>query len=264
MSSGTELASMQPVTMQPMGFSPARLEPNSRNLYNALNRTHLSGPTLTEKVNNAGLQLMENIQARVSSRGGMSYNEFLPGLIYKDESFVSADHIEYLSLSIYDETFNLLQTKPAGRAVLTDKRMLLVSSQYHEDFTLTNFGDPKKLPGGYTMSMSCSDSVYYLPIPLKFFRSIEVQGQTGASGSISVHAQAPPCNGWCGLCGCLKDWTMMPMAFSELNETDITFGVLMPPWERKSFIRLHLGINVPMHRVRDMLSVFQSVTPSIQ
>ena len=62
----------------------------------------------------------------------MSYNEFLPGLIYKDESFVSADHIEYLSLSIYDETFNLLQTKPAGRAVLTDKRMLLVSSQYHE------------------------------------------------------------------------------------------------------------------------------------
>ena len=54
------------------------------------------------------------------------------------------------------------------------------------------------------MSLTCSDSVYYLPIPLRCFRSVEVKGQTGATGSISLHAQDPPCRGWCGVCGVRK------------------------------------------------------------
>jgi len=260
---GGSAFNMQPVTNQPMGFNPTRLEPNSRDLYNSLNIKHQSGVALTGKVNNAGLQLMENVQARVSARGNMSYNELLSGLIYKDEQIVSSDYMDYISLSVYDESFKLLHTKPAGKAILTNKRMLLMSTQYYENFSLTQFGDPKKNPGGYTMSLTCSDSVYYLPIPLRCFRSVEVKGQTGASGSISLHAQDPPCRGWCGICGCLKDWLPTQLSYAELNETDVTFGVLMPPWEMKTFLRLHLGINVPIQRVRDMLSAFQNAAPSL-
>ena len=62
----------------------------------------------------------------------MSYNELLSGLICKDEQLLSKDHVNFMSLSIYDESYKLLQTKMAGKVVLTDKRMLLVSSQYNE------------------------------------------------------------------------------------------------------------------------------------
>ena len=62
----------------------------------------------------------------------MSYNELLSGIIYKDEQIVSSDYMDYISLSTYDDSFNLLHTKPAGKAILTDKRMLLMSTQYYE------------------------------------------------------------------------------------------------------------------------------------
>ena len=56
-----------------MGFNPSRLEPNSRDLYNSLTIKHQSGTALTGKVNNAALQLMENVQARVSARVGKHF-----------------------------------------------------------------------------------------------------------------------------------------------------------------------------------------------
>lgn len=51
------------------------------------------------------------------------------------------------------------------------------------------------------MEMSCNDATYYIPISMSFFRSIELNGRTGVSGSISVHGNPPPCNGLFGLCG---------------------------------------------------------------
>ena len=66
--------------------------------------------------------------------------------------------------------------------------------------SISQFGDPKKLPGGYTMEMSCKDSTYYFPIALDLFYSVEMEGRTGISGSIAVHGTPPPCGGYCGCC----------------------------------------------------------------
>lgn len=61
----------------------------------------------------------------------MTYNELLIGLMYSDERILSRDpHLQYTSLSFYDECFNLKQSKTGGVAVITDKRMLFLSSQY--------------------------------------------------------------------------------------------------------------------------------------
>ena len=62
----------------------------------------------------------------------MQYDEMLGGMIMNGERLLSTDYLDFLSLSIYDEKFNFLQTKPAGKVILTDKRMLLISSQYYE------------------------------------------------------------------------------------------------------------------------------------
>ena len=61
----------------------------------------------------------------------MTYDELVTGLIYNDEQIISrAPHLQYASLSIYDESFNLKTSRTGGVAILTDKRMLFLSSQY--------------------------------------------------------------------------------------------------------------------------------------
>ena len=67
--------------------------------------------------------------------------------------------------------------------------------------SLQQWGDPKKLPGGYSLMSACNDTTYYLPIPLRCLRSVEMSGETGVRGEISVHGVPPCCCGLFGLCG---------------------------------------------------------------
>ena len=47
-----------------------------------------------------------------------------------------------------------------------------------------DWGDPKRLPGGYSLMSACNDTTYYLPIPLRCLRSVEMSGETGVRGEI--------------------------------------------------------------------------------
>lgn len=67
--------------------------------------------------------------------------------------------------------------------------------------SLEQCGDPKKLPGGYKLQLACQDCTYYLPIGLRNFKSVEINGHTGVSGEITVSGSPPCCFGLCGLLG---------------------------------------------------------------
>ena len=61
----------------------------------------------------------------------MEYEDFVKGLIYNGESTVShSPHLQYNSLVILDENGEAIQSKIGGIAMLTDKRLLFLSSQY--------------------------------------------------------------------------------------------------------------------------------------
>lgn len=250
--------------MQPMGFRATNLEPPSQAVYHSLNSKHMSGEKLMGHMDTAGNQLMQQVQGKfISLKGNMTYNEFIAGLVFKGENILSAEpHLRFQSLLVTDEFGVLKETKVGGIALLTDQRLLLLSSQYFQSSTLVEFGDAKKLPGGYTMEMSCKDNTYYTPINLSLFRSIEMEGGTGVSGSISVHATPPPFKGYLGCCGCLKGWKSMPMVYSEFNQMSVRFGVLMPPWQHKSFLTLHLGQDVSTQYLKDFVASFQGVARS--
>lgn len=250
------------VTAQPMAFRMTNLDPPSQQLFNSMNGKHMSADSLTTALNTSGSQLMQDVQGRfVSLKGNMDYNSFLTGLTLQDETIVSTDpHLQYKAMTITDEHGVLLQTKVGGRALLTNQRLLFLCSQYSQTSSLKEFGDAKKLPGGYTMEMSCNDSTYFLPIPLSAFKSIEMEGRTGVSGSISTHASTPPCKGWLGCCGCLKTWKSMPMVYNEFNEMKLMFGVLMPPWDNRRYFTLHLEPIVPIQYLKDFVSNIQTMT----
>ena len=49
------------------------------------------------------------------------------------------------------------------------------------------------------MEMSCKDATYYFYIPLELFRSVEMDGSAGNSGSVEVHGNDEGCCCCCGV-----------------------------------------------------------------
>ena len=90
------------------------------------------------------------------------------------------------------------------RNLLTESVKFLKACKYF--FTaasLNPWGDPKKLKGGYALEMFFHDTTYYLPIPLRFLRSVEISGKSGAGGNAPFEAVPPCC---CGCCELFAVW----------------------------------------------------------
>ena len=63
----------------------------------------------------------------------MTYTELLQGLIHKDEVILTRDpHLQFTTLVISNREGSKFTTKIGGRALITDKRMLFLSSQFAE------------------------------------------------------------------------------------------------------------------------------------
>ena len=62
----------------------------------------------------------------------MTYDELLRGLIQSDEKIISVEPLQFKSLSVLDESESLRSAKDGGIAMLTDRRLHLLSSQYSQ------------------------------------------------------------------------------------------------------------------------------------
>lgn len=135
---------------------------------------------------------------------------------------------------------------------------------------MSPWGDPKNLPGGYSITSSCNDTTYYQPIPLRCLRSVEISGEAGVRAEAKFHGVEPSCYGWCGLCGdwcpdsgALKRWRPLPISRSQVQEMRVTVGLLMPPWDRKMFLKIFVHPNVPLPVTRDFVALLQKNSPGL-
>ena len=83
------------------------------------------------------------------------------------------------------------------------------------------WGDPSKLPGGYSLKASYNDITFYMPIPLRCLRSVEMFGKSGFQGEVKVHGEAPCCFGWCGLFGVRQNTKYPVTSFRMLGSVKI-------------------------------------------
>ena len=97
------------------------------------------------------------------------------------------------------------------------------------------FGNPKVLPGGYKMEMSCKDATYYFYIPLELFRSVEMDGSAGNSGSVEVHGNDEGC---CCCCGVSRLFQRRNQIFKNITRLVDTSFVLFDGLKRTSGIWL--------------------------
>ncbi|KAK2558184.1 hypothetical protein P5673_019299 [Acropora cervicornis] len=238
------------VVTQPQSFSDAMLDPTSRSLMASLSTSHMSGTVLQGTIRQSADQLQRTIQGQfVSLKGNMSYKDLLTGLIYEGEIFQTSGNFSYMNyahLQFLDEVAQPVNQRCGGICILTNKRILFLSSQRSTGTSLSAWGDPKTLPGGYTLKSSCNDATYYLPIPLRFLRSVEM---SGASGDSCPEMQ--------------EQWYPQPIVRSQKQEMKVTIGLLMPPWERKMYACIHIDPDVPMAVTRDFVSLLQNNTPAL-
>ena len=82
---------------------------------------------------------------------------------------------------------------------------------------MKEWGNPKKLPGGYSLNATCGDTTCYLPIPLRCLKSVEMSGHTGVAGEVTVRGIEPCCCGICGLCGVSSNKMSCMEVFSWLR-----------------------------------------------
>jgi len=258
------------VVTQPQAFSDAMLDPASRSLMASLAATHVSGAALQGTIRQSADQLQRTIQGQfVSLKGNMSYKDLLAGLIYEGEIFQSSSNFTYMNythLQFLDEVANPVNYRCGGICILTNKRILFLSSQRATSTSLSAWGDPKTLPGGYTLKSSCNDATYYLPIPLRFLRSVEMSGASGVEGELSISGSPSSCCGCCSLfadsCPEMQEqWYPQPIVRSQKQEMKVTIGLLMPPWERKMYACIHIDPDVPM--AVTIVSLLQNNTPAL-
>ena len=61
----------------------------------------------------------------------------------------------------------------------------------------------------------------------------------------------------------LEQWRPQPISHSQVQEMHVTLGVLMPPWERKMFVSIHVDPNVPLPVSRDFVAFLQKNSPGL-
>ena len=61
----------------------------------------------------------------------------------------------------------------------------------------------------------------------------------------------------------LKQWRPQPVSRAQVQEMRVSLGVLMPPWERKMFLNIHIDPNVPLPVTRDFVALLQKNAPEL-
>ena len=68
---------------------------------------------------------------------------------------------------------------------------------------------------------------------------------------------------WCPDSGALKRWRPLPISRSQVQEMRVTVGLLMPPWDRKMFLKIFVHPNVPLPVTRDFVALLQKNSPGL-
>ena len=61
----------------------------------------------------------------------------------------------------------------------------------------------------------------------------------------------------------LKQWSRQPISQSQVQDTKITLGVLMPPWERKMLVHIQVDPKVALPVSRDFVALLQKNSPGL-
>ena len=206
----------------------------------------------------------QNMQAMTS---GLSYETLIEGFLLPGEIVDGeCSMLDYTSLETSDVGSTNVKTLPAGKALLTNRRLILVSCQPNLTCDFVGLS-----PQQFKVSYDAANSISYTSIPLVNFRGMSMKVETKSHAESTVQKQGDE------QCSCLHDLTcgllerICPnpfMAFGpyttaeNIRYLDLDYCGAWGEQSKKHLkLNIHQGLQIPA--IQQWAAHFQGCCPSI-
>ena len=207
----------------------------------------------------------QNMQAMTS---GLSYETLIEGFLLPGEIVDGeCSMLDYTSLNTFNVGSTDVKTLPAGKALLTNRRLILVSCQPN---LLCDFEQIGSAPRQYKLSYDAANSISYTSIPLVNFRDMSMKVETKSHAESTVQKGDEACSCLHDLtCGLLESICPNPFtAFGpyvtaeNIRYLDLDYCGAWGEQSKKHLkLNIHQGLQIPA--IQQWAAHFQGCCPSI-
>ena len=215
-------------------------------------------------------------QGMEAMNSNLSYESLVEGFMTTGES-ATTHMLGYDSIKIweYGQKDATEKVIPAGKALITTQRLLLLSCQPTYSAGVAKTGEPHlgSSSGNYQLSYEAANSVLYQPIPLTCFRSLSLSMASGSHGQAVVHKDRAAINKGicCGCCKQLGSWTgsasnkTMHDRFIQLAFEGAFVQGFEGAWgqNQKMALQINVPATTPMEEMQAWASALQAAPPKI-
>lgn len=253
-------------------FTWSAFTPMSQEVFENAYKRHKYFYKFSDKVLKQGTKMKTNIWDVPGKPGEtLTYEQLLQGVMAEGERLLLGGSWLYFRAIEFFEPECSKQIKPAlgeGRICLTNLRMLLLCAETASEASISEFGNPEvDKGGGYKLSVSKLNNIFFQNIPIDCFESVELSSTVGVMAESKLVERKPTC---CGLFSCIgagrcgNTWYATPPLPVNVVKRVIRLGVYLPPWRTPAIILVHLHPKMSLTVARDFVSNLQNHVPQMQ
>ncbi|XP_045165097.2 uncharacterized protein LOC123529005 [Mercenaria mercenaria] len=256
----------------PEEFTWSAFTPMSQEVFENAYKRHNYFYKFSDKVLKQGTKMKTNVWD-VSGKPGetMTYEQLFQGVLADGERLILGGSWLYFRAVEFFEPECTKQIKPPlgeGRICLTNLRMLLLCAESASDASIAEYGNPEaEKGGGYKLSVSKLNNVFFQNIPIDCFESVELSSTVGVMAESKLTERKPAC---CGLFSCVgvgrcgNTWDASPPLPINVVKRVIRLGVYLPPWRTPAIMLVHLHPKMSLTSARDFVTKLQNHVPQMQ
>ncbi|XP_060575192.1 uncharacterized protein LOC132732728 [Ruditapes philippinarum] len=255
----------------PEDFTWSAFTPMSQDVFENAYKRHKYFYKFSDKVLKQGTKMKTNVWDVPGKPGEtMTYEQLLQGVLADGERLILGGSWLYFRAVEFFEPECTKEIKPAlgeGRICLTNLRMLLLCAETASDANIVEYGDEKKEGGGYKLSVSKLNNVFYQNIPIDCFESVELSSTVGVVAESKLIERKASC---CGLFSCVgvgrcgNTWEASPPLPMNVVKRFVRLGVYLPPWRTPAIMLVHLHPKMSLTSARDFVTKLQNHVPQMQ
>jgi len=234
---------------------------------------HKSGIACQAIVHQNQIDLVNECQFAMSvMKDRLTIHELVATLLNPDEKLLNEgkaldfSFMTWTPLGVTEPTHK----RRLGQLIITNQRLLCVSSTFMKTMTVSQVGDPKTMKppgfGGsyYQIDHNCSDWMWFFPIPIQNFQHFSLLATAGTQATRAIDPIEPGCFGWCP-CLCMKQWRSRVLSPREdVNKRTITLSGYFPPWNEKYTFEIFIKPDFPLSSVGSWMAAFNSAVRAAQ
>lgn len=262
-------------TNPPEEFTWSAFTPKSQDVFEQAYQRHKYFYKFSDKVMKQGTKMKTSVWDVPGKPGEtMTYEQLLQGVMCDGERLLlGGSWLHFRCVEFFDaECKN--HVKPAlgeGRICLTNIRMLLLCAEISLGADISEYGDHLKdkgdKDGGYRLTVSKLNNVFFQNIPIDCFESVELSSTVGVTSESKLTEKQPTC---CGLFSCVgvgrcgNTWNASPPLPVNIVKRVIRLGVYLPPWRTPAILLVHLHPKMSLSSARDFVTKLQNNVPQMQ